>query len=226
MVFPNKAMVPGENILLDILWIIYWRWNLDYIIILGYILVVIIEIVIISQLKKKFSDDTISIYISPIITMGAAFIYVISIDSAVTFFADVYIDGNWNSTEIVLFGLNAQSLYHMFFFWIIPIIIITGIITQVYIRTDSISKTFRSFFILLGIYSLNLAFLDAVVCQILWGDFLKFGEWNINDPINPIFAQGWIAHYIILALIWFLMDYAIKTCRQEIEFMKKPELTR
>jgi hypothetical protein len=219
-------MVPGENVFLDLLWIIYWRFNIDLIIILGYLLIVVVEIIILNQLKKKFSDDTLSIYIAPMLTMGIAFIYMISIDSAVTFFADVYIDGNWNSTELILFGMTAQNIYHTFFFWIIPIIIMTGIISQVYIRTDSVSKTFRCFFILMGIYSLNLAFLDAVVCQILWGDFLRFGEWNINDPVNPIFAEGWIAHYIILAALWFIMDYIIKSSRHEIEFMMKPNLTR
>ncbi len=222
---PIVNKVPGEDLFRDIIWIIYWRWNLDYLIIFGFIAVITIESFILSKLKHKVSDDFLSIYYSPIVTMGFAFLYMVAIDVGVTFFADLGLDGNWGSTNVLWFGMTAQQLYHNFFFWFIPIVIIAGITNQVYIRTVSYTKTFRTFCILMAIYSLNLGFLDAVVCQILWNDWSAFGGWAMGGA-DPIFAEGWIAHYIIFAAVWFIMDYILKSCRNEIEFMLKPHLTR
>ena len=135
-IYPDISKIPGQNLFRDIIWIIYWRWNLDYIIIGAFLAVVILESMLLSKLKHRFSDDTLSIYFSPILTMGFAFLYMVAIDIGVTWFADTGFDGNWTSPEILWFGMTAQQLYHDFFFWFVPAVIIAGITNQVYIRTD------------------------------------------------------------------------------------------
>ncbi|MHA1293182.1 MAG: hypothetical protein ACTSQJ_10980 [Promethearchaeota archaeon] len=224
-IYPNKSLVPGENIIRDAIWIIYWRWNLDFLIIGGFFLVVITEIWIISHLKKRFSDDFLSIYFVPILIMGAAFFYMVAIDVGVTYFADVGFNGNWESQEKIFIGFTARELYHNFFFWYIPIVIITGITNQVFIRTESLSKTIRAFCICMAIYSLNLGLLDPIVCQILWGDWRLFGDWAMGGA-DPMFAEGWILHYIIFCVIWFIMDYFIKCFRIEIKHITQPTLRK
>jgi len=222
-IYPDTTKVPGGNFFRDIVWIIYWRWNLDFLIISGFIIVVLIETLILAKLKDKVSDDFLSIYYSPIITMGAAFVYMLAIDLGVTYFADVGFDANWETPDIIWLGMTAQQLYYTFFFWFVPIVIIAGITNQVFIRTNSFSKTFRAFCVLMAIYSLNLGFLDPIVCQILWDDWAIFGQWSMGRA-DAIFAIGWIAHYIIFAIGWFLMDYFIKCCRVEMEHQLYPTL--
>jgi len=224
-IYTDLTKTPGQNIFRDIVWIIYWRWNLDYIIVGTFLLIIIIETVFLSKLKRRTSEDFLSIYFSPIMNMAFAFLYMVAIDIGVTYFADTGFNANWTTPDILWFGMTAQQLYHNFFFWYIPAVIIASITNQVFIRTDSFTKTFRTFFILLAIYSLNLGFLDPVVCQILWNDWTIFGQWSMGGA-EAMFAQGWIAHYIILACVWFYMDYVLKCSRHEIEFMVKPELTR
>lgn len=224
-IYPDFNKTPGQNIFRDIIWIIYWRWNLDYLIIGGFVILVFIETVILSYLKKRVSDDFLSIYFSPIVTMSFAFLYMVAIDIGVTYFADTGFDANWETEDILFMGFTARELYHNFFFWYIPAIIICGITNQVYIRTDSFSKTFRAFCVLMAIYSLNLGFLDPIVCQILWNDWRIFGKWSMGGA-DAIFAEGWIAHYIMFSIGWFLMDYIIKCSKAELNHMMEPKLRK
>lgn len=224
-IYPDTTKLPGQNLLRDIIWIIYWRWNLDYLIIAAFTLIVGLETYMFSKLRKKFSDDTLSIYVSPMMNMAFAFMYMVAIDLGVTYFADTGFDANWTSTDIIWMGFTAQQLYHNFFFWFVPAVIICGIVNQVYLRTNSYSKTFRAFCVLMAIYSLSLGFLDPVVCQILWNDWSIFGTWSMGGA-DAIFAVGWIAHYIIFAVGWFVMDYLIKSSKTEIDYRVDLKLTR
>ncbi|MGV9200765.1 MAG: hypothetical protein ACOC4M_18305, partial [Promethearchaeia archaeon] len=214
-IYSDLTKIPGENIFRDILWIIYWRWNLDYLIIGGFLLVIILETYLLYKLKSRISDEILSIYVSPILTMSVAFVYMLAIDLGVTYFADTGFDGNWESTEIIWLGMTAQNLYHNFFFWYVPIVIIAGITNQIYIHTNSVFKTLRGFSVLMAIYSLNLGFLDPIVCQILWDDWRIFGEWSMGGA-NAIFAEGWIAHYVLFCIGWFVFDYFLRSWHREI----------
>jgi len=224
-IYTDLSKVPGQNIFRDLIWIIYWRWNLDYLIIGGFFSIVLFEIYFLSALRKRFSDDTLSIYISPILTMAWAFVYMLAIDLGVTYFADTGFDGNWESTRIIWLGFTAQQLYHNFFFWFVPLVLIAGITNQVYIRTYSYTKTIRSFCVLMAVYSLNLGLLDPIVCQILWDNWRAFGEWSMGGA-DAIFAEGWITHYILFAIGWLVMDYLVKNWRTEIEHIQKPLLQK
>jgi hypothetical protein len=214
-IYPDLTKTPGENLFRDILWIIYWRWNLDYLIIGGFLTVITLETLLLYKLKSRLSDEFLSIYFSPVITMAAAFIYMLAIDLGVTYFADTGFDGNWESQEIIWLGMTAQKLYHNFFFWFVPIVIIAGITNQVYIHTNSFIKTLRAFSVLMAIYSLNLGFLDPIVCQILWKDWRIFGEWSMGGA-SAMFAEGWILHYVIFCLGWFLFDYFLRSWNREL----------
>ncbi|MBD3354045.1 MAG: hypothetical protein GF364_21365, partial [Candidatus Lokiarchaeota archaeon] len=107
---PDLAKNPGDpkNFLRDFIWLFYWRWNLDYLMIPLWGVVVVLESWLFRQLMKKLSNETLSVWISPILTMGFAYLYMLAIDLGVTYFADTSIDGNWESTEIVWFGYTAQ----------------------------------------------------------------------------------------------------------------------
>jgi hypothetical protein len=214
---PDELKTPGEpaNFLRDFIWLFYWRWNLDYIMIPFWGLIVFIESWLFRKLLRRISKDTLSTWISPVLTMGFAYLYMLAIDLAVTFFADVGINGTWESPEIIWFGFTAQKLYHNFFFWLIPIIIICGSVNQVMIHKNNYTKSVKTWFVFMAIYSLNLGLLDPVVCQILWGDWTLFGSWAMGGA-DPIWAEGWIAHYIIFAILWILGTKLIENLRKQI----------
>ncbi len=204
----------------DLIWILGWRYNLDYQIIVGFLGVVILETGLYSIALRKSRDtnklvDRLSIYVSPAINFGFAYLYMLAIDLGVTYFADLGFNGTWESPVILFLGLTPRGLYHDFFFWFIPLVIICGIVNQVVFRTRSWAKTLETFCVCMGVYSLNLGFLDPVVCQILWGDWRIFGTWAMGGA-DAIWAEGWIAHYVIFALFWFAGTRVIERIRREV----------
>ena len=218
---PDTSKTPGDpaNFFRDFIWLFYWRWNLDYIMIPLWGVIVLFESFIFRHLQKKLSKEALSTWISPIIAMGFSYLYMLAIDLGVTYFADTGFDGNWESTEIIWFGYTAQQLYHNFFFWLIPIIIFCAAVNQVMIHRNSYAKTFKTWFVMMAVYSLNLGFLDPVVCHILWGDWSLFGDWAMGGA-EPIWAEGWIAHYIIFAVLWIFGTYLIERLRTELLELK------
>lgn len=223
-IYPDASKTPGgiENVFRDFVWIFYWRWNLDFLIIGGFALIVGLESFLLRKALNRFSKESLSIYISPAFTMGMAFLYMIAIDIGVTYFADIVFDANWESTDILWFGMTAQGLYHMWFFWYIPIIIIGGITNQVMIHANSYSKTYKTWFVLMAMYSLNLGFLDPIVCQVLWGDWSIFGQWAMGGA-DAIWAVGWIVHYVIFTTFWFLGCILINRLRNDLINLKRAE---
>ncbi len=204
----------------DLIWILGWRYNLDYLIIIGFLLVVILETGLYSVALRKSHDagklaDHLSIYVSPAINFGFAYLYMLAIDLGVTYFADLGFNGTWESPVILWLGFTPRMLYHDFFFWFIPLVIICGIVNQVFLRTRSWVKTLQAFCVCMGVYSLNLGLLDPVVCQILWGDWRIFGTWAMGGA-DAIWAEGWIAHYFLFAAFWFTGTRSIARIQKEI----------
>jgi len=224
-IYPDTSKTPGgvENVFRDIVWIFYWRWNLDLLIIGGFALVVGLESLILRKLMARFSKDGLFIYLSPAFTMGMSFIYMVAIDIGVTYFADTGFAGTWVSPETLWLGMTAQQLYHTFFFWYIPIIIMAGITNQVMIHTNSYLKMYKTWFVLMGVYSLNLGFLDPIVCQVLWNDWRIFGQWAMGGA-DAIWAEGWMGHYIIFACFWFFGSYLLNAMRSDLIDLKEREI--
>ncbi len=214
---PNDSKIPGdpENFARDFIWLFYWRWNLDYLMITAWFLIILVESWAYRKLARKIKKETLSIWISPIFNMAFVYLYMLAIDIGVTYFADTGFDANWNTTDILFFGFTAQQLYHNFFFWMIPIVIFCTALNQVMIYQNSYAKVFKTWFIMMAVYSLILGFLDPVVCHILWGDWRIFGNWAMGGA-DPIWAEGWITHYVIFALLWLLGAKLVYRVRDEI----------
>ena len=87
---PDSSKLPGlpQNFLRDFIWLFYWRWNLDYLMISLWFIVIILESHIFRRLQKKYSKETLSMYVSPILTISFVYLYMLAIDIGVTFFAD------------------------------------------------------------------------------------------------------------------------------------------
>ena len=220
---PDSSKVPFESPatwLRDLIWIIGWRYNLDYLIIGGFLCIVILETGIYDVILRKSRDvekitDHLSIYISPAVNFGFAFLYMIAIDVGVTYFADIKFNGTWESAEILFLGFTPRELYHNFFFWYIPLVIICGIVNQVFFRTRSWVKILKAFCICMGVYSLDLGFLDPIVCQLLWGDWRIFGTWAMGGA-DAIWAEGWITHYTLFATFWFAGPWVIGKMQEDV----------
>jgi hypothetical protein len=213
---PNK--VPGQSGMFfrDFLWIFYWRWYLDWPIIFGFILMGILFSSLMQLLSRKIKTQTIATYIWPLILMIFNYIGMLAIDISVTYFADTTFNGTWDSSEILLFGLTAERLYHGFFFWFIPAFVIVGLPVNTFIYNQRYRFLFRQQFVLMAGFSWCLGCLDPVVSQILWNDWQLFGTWSMMG-FDPMWAQGWIAHYIIFGALWLIAAWLVKHIIQELE---------
>jgi hypothetical protein len=149
--------------------------------------------------------------------MLANYIGMLAIDIAITWFADFYINGTWMSVEILLFGMTAQRLYHGFFFWYMPALLIIGIPINNIIHTKKYKDYFQSQFVFLAGFSWCLGFLDPVVCQVIWGDWKVFGEWAMMG-YDPMFACGWVTHYFIFGVLWL---FAVKIVNKTLQELTK-----
>ena len=218
----NNNKQPGDpkNFICDFIWLFYWRWNLDYLMIPLWFVVVLTEAILFRVLQNKLKKETLSVYVSPILNLGFAFLYMLAIDLGVTYFADTGFDGNWTSDEIIWFGFTAQQLYHNFFFWLIPIVIFCTGLNQIMIYKNSLTRYFRAWCIMMAVYSLNLGLLDPIVCSILWDDWSIFGNWAMGGA-DPIWAEGWIAHYAIFALLWIWASFLLKKMHKELIELKE-----
>ncbi|MHA1820353.1 MAG: hypothetical protein ACTSU2_15065 [Promethearchaeota archaeon] len=214
---PDPSKTPGDPayFLRDIVWVFYWRWNLDYLMISFWFLVIMVENFSFRHLQKFISKEKLSVWVSPVLTMGFSYLYMLAIDVGVTYFADTGFNGTWESATHLLFGLTPRELYHDFFFWLIPIIIFCSAENQIMIWKNSYSTALKAWFVMMAVYSLNLGLLDPVVCQVLWGDWRLFGNWAMGGA-DPIWAEGWIAHYIIFALIWVSGVFILDKLKKEL----------
>ncbi|MHA1699491.1 MAG: hypothetical protein ACTSWN_11675, partial [Promethearchaeota archaeon] len=136
----NKVPGNPQMIFRDFIWLFYWRWNLDYLIFPAFLLLVFIECFILRILiKKGVARKILMTYVVPTITLGFSYLYMLAIDLGVTWFADTGIDGNWESETRIFLGLTAQGLYHTFFFWYIPAIIICALCMMNFISSNKYS---------------------------------------------------------------------------------------
>lgn len=212
---PDDTKVPGDPamFLRDFIWLLYWRWNLDYLIFPAFAATVLVSCFILRKcIERGASKDALGTYLVPALTFAGAFLYMIAIDVAVTWFADVYIDGNWESSTRLFMGLTAQGLYHTFFFWVIPVVIIAATCMQAFLRAGRYVVAAKTFLVCYAAYCLCLGFLDPVVCHVIgmtpegaaggwyWG---SFGDWAMGGA-DAIWASGWIAHYVLLSVISLL----------------------
>jgi hypothetical protein len=223
----DTARVPGDPALFfrDFLWLFYWRWNLDYLIFPAFISVVFLESFILRKaMDRGARKHVLGTYIVPVITFGAAFLYMVAIDLGVTWFADTGLDGNWNSPTIIFMGLKAQGLYHTFFFWYIPAVIIGALCMQTFIRSNSYVETFKTMLVAYAVYCLNLGLLDPVVCYTIgltpegsaggW-TWSSFGDWAMGGA-DKIWAGGWIAHYIVFAALALVGVWILGRIKKEM----------
>ncbi|MHA1734034.1 MAG: hypothetical protein ACTSU5_19000 [Promethearchaeota archaeon] len=204
-IYGDASKQPGDpaNWFRDLTWVVYWRWNLDSVIVGTFTSLVLLETFVYRKAvaSGRVSRETLSVYISPAVTMGSAFIYMLAIDLGVTYMGDTGFNGTWESTRVIWLGMTARELYHDFFFWFVPAVVICGVTNQVAIHTGSYRQTLKAFCVLMAVYSLDLGFLDPLVCHVLWGDWRIFGEWAMGGA-DAIFAEGWIVHYCVLAVAW------------------------
>nr|MDO8117067.1 hypothetical protein [Candidatus Sigynarchaeota archaeon] len=146
------------------------------------------------------------------------------IDLGVTWFADTGLDGNWESPTRIFFGMTAQGLYHTFFFWFIPIVLIGGLCMNNFVQNRSYCEAFRALLVAYGVYCLNLGFLDPVVCHIIgltpegsaggWY-WASYGNWAMGGA-DMIWAEGWMAHYCIFAGLAFLGTWVLARIKREM----------
>ncbi|MHA1341958.1 MAG: hypothetical protein ACTSRZ_18995 [Promethearchaeota archaeon] len=223
-IYPDSSKTPGDpkQILRDFIWIFYWRWNLDYLMISAWFLVILLECILFRKLTERISRETLSVWISPILNIGFSYLYMLAIDLGVTYMGDVGFNGTFESPKIIWFGYTARELYHNFFFWMIPIVIFCATINQIMIYKNSYALAFRAWCIMMAIYSLNLGLLDPVVCQILWNNWRIFGEWAMGGA-DAIWAEGWIIHYIIFAILWIYGSFLIKNVKKEMLQIKNQD---
>ncbi|NMC06888.1 MAG: hypothetical protein GYA24_16840 [Candidatus Lokiarchaeota archaeon] len=223
----DAARMPGDPALFfrDFLWLFYWRWNLDYLIFPAFIIVVFLESFLLRKgMERGARKHVLGTYIVPAVTFGAAFLYMLAIDLGVTWFADTGIDGNWNSSTIIFMGLKAQGLYHTFFFWYIPAVIIGATCMQAFIRSNSYAETFKTLLVAYAVYCLNLGFLDPLVCHIIsltpegsaggW-TWSSFGDWAMGGA-DKIWAGGWITHYIVFAALALVGTLVLGRIKKEM----------
>lgn len=222
---PDQTKIPGQldTLLRDIIWILYWRWYLDWPIIIGFLGFGVLLLFFTNLLLRRFSPRTINTYILPFMIMGANYIGMLAIDIAITWFADYYINGTWFSTETLFLGMTAQRLYHGFFFWYMPALIIIGIPLSAYIYHQKIVYFFKTQFVLLAGYCLSLGFLDPIVCQVIWNDWRAFGNWAMMG-FDPMWAEGWISHYIIFTGLWLFGAWFIEKTYQQILRLEKNKI--
>jgi hypothetical protein len=192
----------------NILWILYWRWYLDWPMIFGCILILFVMIFVLHWLKRIVSKDRLTIYVVPFLVMLANYFGMVIIDIAVTAFADVNINGTWETTITYIWGLTPQRLYHGFFFWFMPVLIIVGLPLVVFVQRDRYIVTLRTFCTSMCGYLWTLGLIDPWVSQAIWNDWRIFGTWNMMG-FDAMWAEGWIVHYLILGFImlignWFL----------------------
>ena len=207
-IFPGVDIHPEgiQTFFRDLIWVIYWRYPLDWLIIFAFVGITTLHLTVFKKLLTKIPERTLAMYVLPIYIMAANYLSMLAIDIAVTYFADVFIAGNWESTEIVFLGRSAQEIYHGFFFWFAPLLIIETFVVMTFLREKRYLPALKVFFLCMGLYSITLGFLDPVVCHYLWGDWRIFGEWDMGG-LGAIFAEGWILHYVLLGMLWF---FAIK----------------
>src|SRR5512139_2607238 len=106
---PELGKVPFESPatwVRDLIWILGWRYNLDYLIIIGFLLVVVLETGLYSVALSRSRDagklaNRLSIYVSPAVNFGFAYLYMLAIDLGVTYFADLGFNGTWESPVIL-----------------------------------------------------------------------------------------------------------------------------
>ena len=215
---PDTTKTPGQPgmFLRDFLWIIYWRWYLNWPIIIGFIGFGTIATTLMNRLSRKISTPTLATYVWPLILMGFNYVGMIAIDIAVTYFADGTFNGTWYSPQILLFGLDAEKIYHGFFFWFMPALIIIGVPVTAFIYNKQYRIFFRTLFVLMAGFSLCLGFIDPVVSQDLWNNWQIFGTWAMMG-YDPMWATGWIAHYVILGCFWLMMAWLVKRLLQELD---------
>jgi hypothetical protein len=223
---PDANKTPGQAGMFfrDVLWIFYWRWYLDWPIIIGFLGFGLLLMIIFNKLLHKISSRTLSTYLLPLILMGGNYLGMLAIDIAITWFADFYINGTWYSTEILFLGFTAQRLYHGFFFWFMPALLIIGIPLNSYIFHRKLVYFFKTLFVLMAGYSLCLGFLDPVVCEVIWNNWRAFGNWAMMG-YDPMWAEGWITHYIIFAGLWLFGAWFIERTYQQILLLEKNKIT-
>ncbi len=223
----DPAKVPGDPAMFfrDFLWLFYWRWNLDYLIFPMFLAVVVIECVILRKaMERGARRHVLGTYVVPAITFAFSFLYMLAIDLAVTWFADTAIDGNWDSEAILFLGFTAKGLYHQFFFWFIPAVMICAICMQTFIRINSYTEAFRTLLVCYAFYCLNLGFLDPLVCQLIgltpqgsaggWY-WASFGDWAMGGA-DAIWAVGWITHYSVFAAVALVGVWILARIKREI----------
>jgi len=223
----DVAKVPGDPAMFfrDVLWLFFWRWNLDYLIFPAFLIIVAFECFLLRKaMERGPRKHVLGTYIVPVVTFAFSFLYMVAIDLAVTWFADTGIDGNWDSTTRIFLGLTAQGLYHQFFFWFISAIIICAICMQSFLRSNSYTETFRTLLVCYTFYCLNLGFLDPLVCHVIgltpegsaggWY-WASFGDWAMGGA-DKIWAGGWIAHYIVFAAVALAGVWILARVKKEI----------
>jgi hypothetical protein len=201
----------------DFIWILYWRWYLDWPMIGGAAGVLLFITSVLNLLKRtaKIGQDTLTIFILPILLMGLNYLGMLAIDIAVTVFADTYINGTWVTETLYLFNMTAQRLYHGFFFWFMPMLLIVGLPSMLFLHRSRYLPTFRAFTVCMMMYAWSLGFLDPVVCQYIWHDWRIFGDWAMMG-FDPMWAEGWIAHYVVLGCGWLVMNYLLVRIYREL----------
>jgi hypothetical protein len=219
-ILPNRIQLNEFQRISDLFHIIYWRWWLDWGIVIGYTLILSSLLVIFKIMEKWIKCRKLARYILPVMLMTVNFIGMVALDIAITFFADVYKNGDWLSQEIVWGGLTAQRIYHLFFFWIMPSLLIIGYPVHNFILStdERYSSTFKMFFLFMACYDITLGILDPIVCQSLWGDWKIFGEWDMGT--GAMFASGWIAHYIIFSIFWMLAIKVVNLVKNQVDYIE------
>jgi hypothetical protein len=216
---PDLSKTPGEPGMWarDLLWVIYWRWYLDWPMIGGSLGILLLFMALLNLFIRKFSlnSQKVAMIGVPIIIMAANYLGMLAIDIAITAFADVYINGTWESTELYFLGMTAQRLYHGFFFWYMPMILVIGGSLMVFLHQNRYLSAFKTYTYFMAGYALNLGFLDPVVCHYIWGNWRIFGEWSMMG-FAAMWAEGWIIHYIIFAILWIIGAKLVSRIHQEI----------
>lgn len=223
MVEPHPELIQtgGINFWRDIIYIIYWRYSLDWLIIFGMIGAFFLLASILSFLKRKYKTkkDILITYVFPMLLMVANAIGMIAIDLAITVFADVYINGTWETPTIYMFGMKAQQIYHQFFFWFMPFLLINGFPLMILLHQEQniYLKPLKTLFFMMAGYSFTLGMIDPIVCQLIWNDWTIFGNWNMLEQ-GGIFAIGWILHYAILGCLWLVAVFLSQKAYNELKY--------
>ncbi len=209
-----------HGIVRDIFHTIYWRWYLDWSAISGFSILYILIGLLFDLLGTKMKARFITIYILPVIFMIANFFGMIALDIAVTRFADVHIGDNWETPTIAWLGMSSQQIYHGFFFWFMPALLITGYpLIRLFggANKNRWLNSFKIFLFMMGLYELSLGYLDAIVCQVIWGDWSIYGEWSMLGT-GGISALGWIIHYTLNAIFLWFGILAVEMMYKQIVF--------